>query len=56
MGAPKKLFSFTVREEAHQKLEEVRASTHPDAECRDDINDEVEPFQVWSGPEPRSRG
>jgi hypothetical protein len=46
------LYSFTSRDEAHRKLEEVRASEGSDslAECREDPN-EHEPYQVWSGPD-----
>ena len=45
------LFSFVDRDEAHRKLEEIRAKEGPDsrAECRENPN-EHEPFQVWSGP------
>lgn len=45
------LFSFRNRDEAHAKLEEVRASEGSDsrAECREDLN-ELEAYQVWSGP------
>lgn len=45
------LFSYRDRDEAHRKLEEVRTKEGVDskAECRENPN-EVEPYQVWSGP------
>lgn len=50
------LFSFSDRDAAHQKLEEVRTSEGPTslAECREDPNDN-EPYQVWSGPNGQAR-
>lgn len=49
----KKLFGFRDRDEAHQKLAEVLAEgTYPFACCREDPNNQDEPFQVWDDDRP----
>ena len=50
---PVKLFGTTDRAEAHAKLAEILAlGEYPRACCREDANDPIEPYQVWSDNQP----
>lgn len=50
----KLLFETDDQEESHAELERLLVK-HKFAECRIDSNSD-KPFQVWSAPDPRSRG
>jgi len=52
-----KLFGTKDRDTSHAKLEEIlKLGEYPRASCREDINDPLEPYTVWSdNPDPYIR-